>query len=65
MCHRSSLETQKEENEKLLHILQEDPCPDRNTLDKLDQHYIENHLSPGGSADLLAASWFLYFLENE
>ncbi len=65
MIHRSSLETQKEENEKLLHILQEDPCPDRNTLDKLDQHYIENHLSPGGSADLLAASWFLYFLENE
>ena len=64
MIHRSSLETQKEENEKLLHILQEDPCPDRNTLEELDEHYIENHLSPGGSADLLAASWFLYFLEN-
>ena len=65
MIHRSSLETLKEEKEKLMHILQEDPCPDRNTLDKLDQHYIENHLSPGGSADLLAASWFVYFLENE
>ncbi len=65
MIHRSSLETQKEENKKLLHILQENPCPDRNTLNVLDEHYIANHLSPGGSADLLAASWFLYCLENK
>lgn len=33
-------------------------------LEKIDQKFIEYNISPGGSADLLAVSWFLYFLEN-
>jgi len=32
-------------------------------LDRLDQEFIRNNLSPGGCADLLALSFMLYFLE--
>lgn len=31
---------------------------------ELDQRYIEKHISPGGSADLLAVTWFLYRLKD-
>ena len=34
------------------------------TMTALDQDYISNDLSPGGCADLLAISLFLFFLEN-
>ena len=33
-------------------------------LCQLDQQYIAENLSPGGCADLLAATFFLHFLEN-
>ena len=31
-------------------------------LEQLDRQFIEKNLSPGGSADLLAATYFLHFL---
>ena len=31
----------------------------------LDQFFIDNNISPGGSADLLAVTWLLYKLETE
>lgn len=44
------------------------PCPAthvrKDQLAALDQLLIERHLSPGGSADLLAVSWFLVNLQN-
>jgi len=34
-------------------------------LEKLDADFIRNNISPGGSADILAVTIFLYFLEKE
>lgn len=34
-------------------------------LRAMNDRFVEKNISPGGSADLLAAAYFLYFLENE
>ena len=34
-------------------------------LKKLDEDFIEKNISPGGSADILATTLFLYFMETE
>jgi len=34
-------------------------------LDEMDNYFTRNNISPGGSADLLSATMFLYFVENE
>jgi len=34
-------------------------------LERIDADFIENRISPGGSADILAITIFLFFLENE
>lgn len=39
-----------------------DPYPETAALEALDDDFIRKNLSPGGSADLLAASYFLLFL---
>lgn len=31
----------------------------------LDHHFIEKNISPGGCADLLSLTWFLYFMEQD
>lgn len=62
---RSSLETQQETVSRLKELLAENPYPDRQTLENLDRKFIEMNLSPGGSADLLAVCYLLYFLESE
>ncbi len=36
--------------------------PDMEAVAALDKTFMEKNLSPGGSADLLAAAWFLHFL---
>lgn len=62
---RSDLATQQKTVEQLKELLAKTPYPDRETLEQLDQDFMEKNLSPGGSADLLAICYFLYFLENE
>jgi len=62
LISRSSLERQQRVREEIKTVLAENPYPDRTVLEKLDAAFIEENLSPGGSADLLAASLFLYFL---
>jgi len=32
-------------------------------IEQLDQEFIQKNLSPGGSADLLAVTYFLHFLK--
>ncbi len=62
---RSSVEKQQEVVKKVKVLLKESPYPDEQTLERLDREFIAENLSPGGSADLLAICYFLYFLESE
>ena len=62
---RSSLAAQQEIVSQLKKLLEKNPYPNPEILRQLDSEFIEKNLSPGGSADLLAVCYFLYFLENE
>lgn len=62
---RSSLAVQQETVSQIKKLLNENPYPDPQFLRELDSEFIEKNLSPGGSADLLAVCYLLYFLENE
>lgn len=62
---RSSLAVQQETSAGIRELLERDPYPDREVLRRLDREFVEKNLSPGGSADLLAVCYLLYFLENE
>jgi holo-ACP synthase/triphosphoribosyl-dephospho-CoA synthase len=62
---RSNLSTQQATVARLKDLLAVDPYPDRQTLEQLDQEFISQNLSPGGSADLLAICYLLYFLEQD
>lgn len=46
-------------------MIAEDPVPSAETMRSLNRLYKENNISPGGSADLLAMTYFLYFLTQE
>lgn len=61
---RSSLFTQQEIVARIKKLLSESPYPDKRTLYQLDSEFVRENLSPGGSADLLAVCYFLYFLES-
>lgn len=61
---RSNLATQQETVAQIKELLKTSPYPDRKTLEQLDREFIEKNLSPGGSADLLAICYLLYFLET-
>lgn len=62
---RSSLKTQQSAAEQVKRLLEKHPYPDKHALSKLDMEFVNKNLSPGGSADLLAICYLLYFLENE
>lgn len=62
---RSDLETERSLCLEIEKLLQETPFPSRETLEALDEDFIEKNLSPGGSADLLAATYFLYFCKTD
>ena len=59
---RSSPETLRQLQETLGVLLAGDP--DESALLALDRAFIAQNLSPGGSADLLAATFFLHFLSE-
>lgn len=62
---RGSLSVWKNTVEEIKEVLSGHPYPDRQTLYRLDRQFTEKNLSPGGSADLLAVCYLLYFLEIE
>lgn len=62
---RSSRERQLELVDELTALLAGTPCPDEAALAALDDRFIAEHLSPGGSADLLALTYLLYFFKTE
>ena len=59
----SDYDTYRETKERLKSFLKEKPIPEESWLRDMDSRFIEKNLSPGGSADLLALCWFLYFVE--
>lgn len=62
---RSDLVTQQQVCQEVESLLKETPFPGEETLVKLDNAFIEKKLSPGGSADLLAATYFLYSCKKD
>lgn len=65
LIHRSDRQTQLEIKQRLSRLLRENPFPDLQVIEELDKEFIEKNLSPGGSADLLALTYFLLFITGE
>ncbi len=59
LISRSSPERYEALRRELASLLSRDPYPTAEALEALDDSFIRENLSPGGSADLLAAAYFL------
>jgi len=64
LIHRSDLQQQQTIAAEIAELLKNDPYPAAKFLQDLDRVFTEKNLSPGGSADLLALTYFLYFLKH-
>lgn len=62
LIYRSDRNTQLQIQQQIAGLLRDDPFPPMETIKKLDEEFIQMNLSPGGSADLLAIVYFLFFL---
>lgn len=62
LIHRSDRQTQLQVKQSVADLVAKDPYPDKAVIEQLDRDFIQRDLSPGGSADLLAATYFLHFL---
>lgn len=62
LIHRSDRETQLEVRKRIGELLSVTPYPALSVIEELDNEFIRRNLSPGGSADLLALTYFLYSL---
>ena len=65
MIARSSRKRQLEVIAELKQRLEKEPYPDAVELAMLDDRFIAENLSPGGSADLLALTYLLHFFKTE
>ena len=65
MIARSSRERQLAWAARVKMLLGQTPYPDDDTLVELDDQFITENLSPGGSADLLALTYLLHFFKTE
>lgn len=59
---RSDLSTAREVTAQVAAILEDTPFPSQEILQALDRQFIDRNLSIGGSADLLAATYFLHLI---
>ena len=62
---RSDLPTAQAVTAQIATILEATPFPSREVLETLDRQFMEKNLSIGGSADLLAATYFLHFISGD
>lgn len=62
---RSSRQRQLALVEELNVLLTKTPYPDETVLAAMDDRFIAENLSPGGSADLLALTYLLHFFKSE
>lgn len=65
MIARSSRERQLAWVARVKELLAQTPYPDEAALVELDDQFIAENLSPGGSADLLALTYLLHFFKTE
>ena len=65
MIHRGGYALAKKTAETIAELLKKEPFPAQETLEALDEAFIRDNLSPGGTADLLAMTYFLHFLKEE
>lgn len=64
MISRGGMEAARAARQQVLALLREDPLPGSAAICRLDDTFIQGNLSPGGCADLLAATLFLHALET-
>ena len=62
MIRRSDRQTQLEIRQQVALLLESTPYPALPAIEELDAEFIRRNLSPGGCADLLAMTYFLYSL---
>ena len=62
---RSNRERQRALTKMLSELLARMPYPDETVLTELDECFMAENLSPGGSADLLALTYLLHFFKTE
>lgn len=62
LYHRGGKEGRQYAVKQAQLLLENDPYPTRKQIEALDDAFIEKNLSPGGSADLLAVTYFLHRL---
>ena len=60
---RGGLERTRALTREIALLLAKNRYPDMEQLTALDDLFTEENLSPGGTADLLAACWFLHFMQ--
>lgn len=64
LYHRGGIKGAEAVMEATKKLLSEFPEPSKNQIEALDDAFIKKNLSPGGCADLLAITYFLYSLES-
>lgn len=62
---RSDYETQQKVALETAILLQKTPFPEEAILKQMDAAFMEKNLSPGGTADLLAMTYFLHLLKED
>ena len=65
LIRRGGRALQRRIADALTERLREDPFPEPALLREMDEAFIRRNLSPGGTADLLALTYLLYFLKAE
>lgn len=65
LYHRGGIHTAEEAQERVSEFLKYNPYPKKEQVELLDNFFIEKNLSPGGCADLLAVTYFLYEIDSQ
>ncbi len=64
LYHRGGIKGAEYAMQTARNILNSSPEPSKRQIELLDDDFIKHNLSPGGCADLLAITYFLYALNN-
>lgn len=65
LYHRGGIHTAEEAQERVKDLLEKILYPKKEQIELLDNFFIEKNLSPGGCADLLAVTYFLYEIDSQ